>query len=45
MRTITYNDEAAPWRRSNHLLGARLLSSSEDSDNNFSEPLKEQGPR
>jgi hypothetical protein len=33
MRTITYNDEAAPWSRNNHLMGARSLLSSDDSDN------------
>jgi hypothetical protein len=31
MRTITSNDEAAAWRRSN----LRLLPSSDDSDNIF----------
>jgi hypothetical protein len=35
MRTIIYNDEAAPWRRSNHLMGTRWLPSSDDSNNNF----------
>jgi hypothetical protein len=35
MRTITYNDEAAPWSRSNYLMGTRLLPSSDDSDNIF----------
>jgi hypothetical protein len=34
MKKITYSDEAAPWSRSNHLMGTRLLSSSNDSDNN-----------
>jgi hypothetical protein len=34
IRTITYNDEAAPWSRSNHLLRTRLLLSSDDSNNN-----------
>jgi hypothetical protein len=36
MRTITYNDEAAPWSKSNHLMGTRWLSSSNDSNKNFS---------
>jgi hypothetical protein len=31
-RTTTYNDKAAPWNRSNHLVGTRLLPSSDDSD-------------
>jgi hypothetical protein len=35
MRAITCDDEAAPWSRSNHLMGTRLLSSSDDSHNNF----------
>jgi hypothetical protein len=30
MRTITYNDEAAPWSRSNHLMGTGWLPSSDD---------------
>jgi hypothetical protein len=34
MRTITYADEAAPWSRSSHLIGTRLLPLSDDSDNN-----------
>jgi hypothetical protein len=38
MRAITYNDKAAHWSRSNHLTGARLLPSSDDSDN-FSRTL------
>jgi hypothetical protein len=37
MRTITYNDEAAPWSR-NNLTGKRLLPSSDD---NFSGTLGE----
>jgi hypothetical protein len=36
MRTTTYNDEAAPWSRSNHLMGTRLLPSSDDRGNIFS---------
>jgi hypothetical protein len=32
MGTITYNDETAPWSRSNHLMGTRLLPSSDDRD-------------
>jgi hypothetical protein len=36
MRTITYRDEAASWSRSNHLMGARLFPSSDNSDNDFS---------
>jgi hypothetical protein len=36
MRTITYNDEAAPWSRSSHLMRTRSLPSSDDSDDNFS---------
>jgi hypothetical protein len=36
MRTITYNDEAAPWSKSNHVLGTRLLPSSDDCDDSFS---------
>jgi hypothetical protein len=35
MRIITYNDEAAPWSRCNHLMGTRLLPSSDDRDNNI----------
>jgi hypothetical protein len=35
MRTIIYNDEAAPWRRSNHLMGTRWFPSSDDSNNKF----------
>jgi hypothetical protein len=38
MRTITYNDEAAPWSRSRYLMRTRLLPSSDDSDNIFSNP-------
>jgi hypothetical protein len=45
MRTITYNDETAPWSRSYHILGARWLPSSDDSNNNFSGTLEEQGLR
>jgi hypothetical protein len=41
MRTDTHNDEAATWSRSNHLMGTRLLPSSDDSDNNFSGALGE----
>jgi hypothetical protein len=36
MRTITYNDETASCSWSNHLMGTRLLPSSDDSDNIFS---------
>jgi hypothetical protein len=36
MRTMTYNDEAAPWSRSNHLMGTGWLPSSDDSDDIFS---------
>jgi hypothetical protein len=36
MRTIAYNDEAAPWSRSNHLMRTRLLPSS---NNNLSQNL------
>jgi hypothetical protein len=32
MRTMTYNGEAAPCSRNNHLKGTRLLPSSDDSD-------------
>jgi hypothetical protein len=39
MRTITYNDEASPWSRSNHFMRTRLLPSSDDNDNNFSKIL------
>jgi hypothetical protein len=45
MRTITYNDEAAAWSKNYHVLGTRLLPSSDDSDNNFSRTLEEQGLR
>jgi hypothetical protein len=38
-RAITYNDEAAPWSRSNYLMGTRLLPSSDDSDNISGTPL------
>jgi hypothetical protein len=44
MMTITYNDEAVPWNRSNHLIRTKLPPSSDGSDN-FSggglEPLAE----
>jgi hypothetical protein len=33
------DDEAIPWSRSDHLVGTRWLSSSEDSSNNFSGTL------
>jgi hypothetical protein len=36
MRTITCNDETAPWSRSHHLLRTSLLPSRDASDNNFS---------
>jgi hypothetical protein len=39
MKTITYDDEAAPWSRSNHLIGTRLFPSSDDRCNNFSGTL------
>jgi hypothetical protein len=45
MRTITYKDEAAPWSRINHLMGTRLLPSSDDSGNIFSGTLEKQGLR
>jgi hypothetical protein len=45
MRTITYNDEAAPWSRSGHVLGSRLLLSREDRNKNFSITFEEQGLR
>jgi hypothetical protein len=35
---ITYNDEAAPWGRRNHLMGTSSLPPSDDS-NNFSGTL------
>jgi hypothetical protein len=41
MMTVTYNDEAAPWSRSNHILGSRLLPASGDSGKNFSGTIKE----
>jgi hypothetical protein len=41
MRTITYNDEAALWIRSNYLLGIRLLPSSDSSNDIFSKHLWE----
>jgi hypothetical protein len=42
LRTVTYNDEAAPWNRKNHVLRSTWLPSSEDSGNNFSGTLEEQ---
>jgi hypothetical protein len=42
MRTITYDDEVACWSRINHLFGTRLIPSSDDRDNNFSETLENQ---
>jgi hypothetical protein len=45
MRAITYSDEAAPWSRGDHVSGTRLLPSSDDSDDNFSGTLEEQGLR
>jgi hypothetical protein len=30
MKIITYNDETVPWGRSNHLMGTKLLPSSDD---------------
>jgi hypothetical protein len=39
VRTITYNDEAAPGSRNNHLRETRLLPSTDDNDNNFSKTL------
>jgi hypothetical protein len=30
MKTITYKDEVASWRRRNHLMGNKLLPSSYD---------------
>jgi hypothetical protein len=41
MRTVTYNDETAPWSRSNHPMGTRLLPSSDDRDDNFSRTFEE----
>jgi hypothetical protein len=38
MMAITYDEKAAPWSRSSHLLGTRLLPSRDNSDNNFFEP-------
>jgi hypothetical protein len=35
VRTITCNDEESSWRRSNHLMETRLLSSSDDCEHNF----------
>jgi hypothetical protein len=40
MRTITYNDEAVLWSRSN-LMATILLPSSDESYNNFSGTLGE----
>jgi hypothetical protein len=37
--TIIHNDEAVPSNRSNHLMGTRLLPSSDDSSNTFSGTL------
>jgi hypothetical protein len=42
-RTISYNDEAALWSKSNYLFGKILVPSSDDSGNNFSKTLKEEG--
>jgi hypothetical protein len=39
MRTITYNEKAAPWSRSYHLMGTRLFPSSDGSDINLSGTL------
>jgi hypothetical protein len=39
MRTVTHNDEAAPWSRRNHVLGTRSLPSNDDCDINFSGTL------
>jgi hypothetical protein len=36
MKTITCNDEAAPWSRGKQLMGTRWLPSSDDSDIIFS---------
>jgi hypothetical protein len=44
VRTITYSDKTAHWNRINHLLGARMLPSSEDSDKISVNP-EEQGLR
>jgi hypothetical protein len=41
MRTITYNDEAAPWSRSSHLMGTILLPSRDDIIISSLEPLWE----
>jgi hypothetical protein len=41
MSSITYKDEAATWSRNNHVLGIKLLPTSDDSNNNFSETLEE----
>jgi hypothetical protein len=39
MKTIIYVDEDAHWSRSNHLMGTRLLPSSDDNNDNFSRTL------
>jgi hypothetical protein len=35
MKTITCNDEAVAKNRSNHLIGTRMLPTSDDSENDF----------
>jgi hypothetical protein len=35
LRAITYNDEAVSWSKNNHLMGNRLLPSSDNRDNIF----------
>jgi hypothetical protein len=40
MKTITCNDEAAPWSRSNHVFGTGLLPLSNNSNNNFFESIR-----
>jgi hypothetical protein len=40
MKTIIYNDEAAPWSRNSHLMGTKSLPSSDDSNNIFSRTLQ-----
>jgi hypothetical protein len=42
MRTISLHDEAAPWSRSNQLMGTRFVPLSDDHDNNFSRIHEEQ---
>jgi hypothetical protein len=42
MRAFTYTAEAAPWSRSNPLMGTRWLPSSHDNDNKLSRILEEQ---